>query len=405
VSAPASAPPRAEEVLVGRYAEVALKGANRGTFERALVRRVRELLPGAQVAVSASRLLVRLPEGLPAAQGLDALARTFGIVAAERAVRLDRETPWDAVEASAVALGREAAARGARTFKVAARRADKGYPLDSLEINRRLGAVVARATGLAVDVHHPDYTLAVDVRPDGLYLAGPAVPGPGGLPTGTSGRGLLLLSGGIDSPVAGYLAAKRGLRLSAVYFDTAPYTGPGARQKVVDLAARLAAFASPVRLWIGRFTEIQLAIQAEVPEAFRTLVGRRMMLRVAEALARRERAGALVTGDSLGQVASQTLEALAAVGEVATLPILRPVVALDKAEIVALARRIGTYEISIRPYADCCLVFAPRHPRTRPTQAAVREAEARLDVDALVADAVARSERIVVDEAGPRDPE
>jgi len=160
-----------------------------------------------------------------------------------------------------------------------------------------------------------------------------------------------------------------------------------------------------VRLWIGRFTEIQLAIQAEVPEAFRTLVGRRMMLRVAEALARRERAGALVTGDSLGQVASQTLEALAAVGEVATLPILRPVVALDKAEIVALARRIGTYEISIRPYADCCLVFAPRHPRTRPTQAAVREAEARLDVDALVADAVARSERIVVDEAGPRDPD
>lgn len=451
---------RVEPLLVGRYAEVALKGANRPLFERALVRRARQVLPaGWSAEVRGSRLVVRRSVGrgkrladgaLPASptraagadlgaalgggpgdggvaagdaagrdggrsgvgaaaaaldpaalQGVEAaLQRCFGLVAVQRALRLAAPAAEDAVGAICVAVAREAQQGGARSFKIAARRADKAYPLDSLALNRYLGAMVAEATGLRVDVHHPDLTVGVDAREDGVYVAGGALPGPGGLPTGTAGRGLLMLSGGIDSPVAGYLAAKRGLLLSAVYFHTFPYTGPGVRAKVEALAARLAAYASPPRLWVGHFTDIQLAIQGQVPEALRTLVARRMMLRVAETLARRERAGALITGDSLGQVASQTLEALAAVGEVATLPLLRPLISMDKTEIIALARRIGTYDISIRPFADCCALFAPRHPRTKPTREEVRAAEAGLEVDALVDAAIGRSERVVVEADG-----
>jgi thiamine biosynthesis protein ThiI len=391
----------AEELLLGRCAEIALKGGNRPDFERALLRRAREVLPaGCRTRMAGGRLEVRLPAALPPEPALAALGRCFGLVAVQRAFRLPRPHTPEELAAACVRVADAASSSGARSFKIAARRADKGYPLTSLELNRMLGAAVATATGLRVDVHRPDLTLGVDARADGVYLTGEVCPGPGGLPTGTAGRALLLLSGGIDSPVAGYLAAKRGLRLSAVYFHTFPYTGDGARAKAVDLARRLAAFAGPVRLWIGGFTPVQLAIQRAVPEPLRTLVVRRLMLRVAEELARRERAGALITGDSLGQVASQTLEALAAVGEVAQLPLLRPLVAMDKTEIIALARRIGTYEVSIRPFDDCCTLFAPRHPRTRPTRAEVRAAEASLDVAALVAAAVAASERLRVAESG-----
>ena len=390
-----------KELLVGRYAEVALKGGNRPAFERALVRRARQVLPaGCAVRVAGGRLEARLAAGVEPEAGMDALARCFGLVSVRRTLRLACPHEPAQLAAICVDVALQAERTGARSFKIAARRADKGYPLTSLELNRILGAAVAAASGLAVDVHRPDLTIEVDARVDGVYLGGAARPGPGGLPTGTAGRALVLLSGGIDSPVAGYLAAKRGLWLSAVYFHTPPYTGEGARFKVVDLARRLAAFASPVRLWIGAFTEVQLAIQDAVPEPLRTLVVRRMMLRVAESLCLRERGGALITGDSLGQVASQTLEALSAVGEVVTLPLLRPLVAMDKTEIIEMARRIGTYDVSIRPFDDCCALFASRHPRTRPTRAEVRAAEGRLDVAALVAGAVARSERLRVEEGG-----
>jgi thiamine biosynthesis protein ThiI len=304
------------------------------------------------------------------------------------------------VGALARSLAAEAQAAGARSFKIAARRADKTFPLRSPDLNRVLGADVAAATGLRVDVHAPDLVLGVDVREDGIYVSGPAAPGAGGLPTGTGGRVMALLSGGIDSPVAAYLAAKRGCRLSAAYFHTPPYTGEGVRHKVVDLARVLSGHTGDVRLWVVPFSPVQLAIQAAVPEPLRTLVVRRMMLRIAEALCRRDRAGGLVTGDSLGQVASQTLESLAAVGEVAELPLLRPLVGADKTEIVALARRLGTYEISIRPFDDCCTLFAPRHPRTRPTRAEVRESERLLDVPALVAAAAAGAERLRVTPGG-----
>jgi thiamine biosynthesis protein ThiI len=391
----------AEPLLVGRYAEIALKGANRADFERALARSARRSLPaGSTVEVRGSRLLVRLPAGTPAEAGAAALQRCFGLVSIRTAWRLPRSAGIDEVAALAAAVGERARQAGARTFKIAASRADKTFPLTSPELNRQVGGRVAKATGLAVDVHRPDVELGVEVRPEGIYVWGTTVPGPGGLPTGTAGRAMVLLSGGIDSPVAAYLAAKRGLRLSAVYFHTFPYTGDGARQKVVDLARVLARYVGDVRLWIGHFTDLQLAVQERVPEPLRTVVVRRLMLRFAEVLARRDRAGALVTGDSLGQVASQTLESMAAIGEVATLPLLRPLVAADKTEIVDLARRVGTYEISIRPFDDCCTLFAPRHPKTRPTRAEAREAEARLPVEELLAAAVARSERLRVTEEG-----
>ncbi len=389
-----------EALLVGRYAEIALKGGNRPVFERALARAARRRLPeGARVEVRGSRLLVRMPEGMPAETGIAGLQRCFGLVSVQPAWRLLRPADTEAIGAQALAVARAAQAAGARSFKITASRIDKTFPVRSPDLNRTLGATVASETGLAVDVHHPDVEIAVEVREDAVYFAGRSLPGPGGLPTGTAGRAMVLLSGGIDSPVAAYLAAKRGLLLSAAYFHTFPYTGDGTRQKVIDLARALARYTGDVRLWVGHFTDIQLAVQDGVPEALRTVVVRRMMLRVAEAFCRRDRAGALVTGDSLGQVASQTLESLAAVGEVADLPLLRPLVAADKTEIVDLARRIGTYDISIRPFDDCCTLFAPRHPRTKPTRAEVRRAEAHLDVETLVAQAVAASERLRVTEA------
>lgn len=387
----------AESLLLGHYAEVALKGGNRRVFERALQRAALRLLPAdSRAEIRGSRLLVRLAPGVPAQAGVAALQHCFGVVSVRQARRLPRSAGEGELAAAAVEEARRALAGGARSFKIAAQRADKTYPRRSPELNRELGAAVQAGTGLAVDVHRPDLEIGLDVRDDAFYLWGAVLPGPGGLPTGTAGRALALLSGGIDSPVAGYLAAKRGLLLSAVYFHTFPYTGDGTRRKVLDLARVLAGYTGEVRLWVGHFTDIQLAVQAEVPEALRTVVVRRLMLRFAESLARRERAGALVTGDSLGQVASQTLEALTAVGEVAGLPLLRPLIAADKTEIVALARRIGTYPISIRPFEDCCTLFAPRHPRTKPTRAEVRQAESRLDVDGLIARACAASERLRV---------
>ncbi len=395
---------QAQLVLVGSYGEMALKGANRGSFERALVRAARaQLPPETRLRVGGGQLRAQLPPAIPGAVGEAAMGRIFGLSTVRVAHRLAAPVEVEALGAVAVALARQAQREGARSFKISARRQDKTFGLTSPELNRELGTRVAQATGLGVDVHHPDLDLGVDVRGDGAYLWGHALPGAGGLPSGISGRALCLLSGGIDSPVAAYLAARRGLDLSCVYFHTFPYTGDGTLQKVLDLCSQLATFVGEVRLWVVPFTAVQLAIQEQVAEPWRTLVVRRMMLRISEVLARRERAGALVTGDSLGQVASQTLESLSAVGEVATLPLLRPLVAMDKVEIVALARRIGTYPISIRPFEDCCTVFAPRHPRTRPTRADVRAAEAPLDVSALMPATVGASRRWRVDAREARE--
>ncbi len=392
----------ARRVVLVRYGEVGLKGLNRPAFERALGRRLQGSLaglPGTTVRRRWGRMVVDAPpEGLRPA--LARVTRVFGVASASPALEVPPR--WEAIEEGALLVARETLERrGAEkaTFKVDANRADKGFPLTSPEINRRLGAfLLERLPGLRVSLEEPDVTVAVDVREEAVYLHAETVPGPGGLPVGVSGRGMLLLSGGIDSPVAGWRMMKRGLEVEAVHFHSPPFTGEQARDKVVDLCRVLAGWGGVggLTLHLVRFTEVQTTVYERCPARLGVLVLRRFMVRVAEALARRRGALALVTGESLGQVASQTLESLAVIGAAAGLPILRPLVGADKEETVALARAIGTYPVSIRPYEDCCTVFVARHPVTRPRLADVEEAEAALPVDELVAAALAAAEVLEV---------
>jgi thiamine biosynthesis protein ThiI len=276
------------------------------------------------------------------------------------------------------------------TFKVTARRSNKSFPHRSLELNRLVGgAVLSAIDHLSVDVHHPDINVHVEVREREAFVWAEVWRGPGGLPVGASGPGLLLLSGGIDSPVAGWMAMKRGIAIRPVHFDSFPFTSERARQKVYDLCQVLTAFQHRISLTVVPFAAIQTDIQTHCPEGLRVTIMRRMMLRIASALAERDGICALVTGESVGQVASQTLESIYTINAVTNLPILRPLVGFDKEEIIARAQRIGTYDISVRPYEDCCTVFVPQHPKTKPHLGPVERAEKALDVSALVRGAVA----------------
>lgn len=381
-------------VILVRYGEIGLKGENRPAFENLLVRRVREALRGLcglAVTKRPGRLLVSVGEGAPGAWVVDAacdrLARVFGVVSFSPAA----ETALDPaeIEAAAVEAVRAAALGAEATFKVEARRANKAFPMDSPTLARHLGGRLLQAVpGLTVDVHRPEITVHVEVR-DQAYVFTRVLPGPGGLPVGASGRAALLLSGGIDSPAAGWMAMKRGLELDAVHFHSPPFTSERSREKVADLCRILARWGGRVTLHAVRFTEAQMTIYERCPAELGVPLLRRLMFRVAEAVTRSRGGLALVTGESLGQVASQTLESIHAVNRVATVPVLRPLIGMDKAEIVDLARRIGTYEVSTLPYEDCCTVFVPRHPRTRPSLGEVEAAEARLDVPALVEGALA----------------
>ncbi|MDI3256121.1 MAG: tRNA uracil 4-sulfurtransferase ThiI [Kyrpidia sp.] len=391
-------------LLLLREGETALKGKNRSSFERQFVGNVKAALrpfPGARVYRADGRALVDVGDH-PWEEVARAVSGVFGLVSLSpvRVSRLD----WEDVEEAAVELMHAVVERRAAgspeaapvTFKVESRRAFKEYPLTSPDISRRLGGILLkRVPGLRVDVHQPEAVLSVEVRPEEVYLFAETIPGPGGLPVGVSGKALLLLSGGIDSPVAGWMTMKRGVRLEAVHFYSYPFTSERSRQKVEQLAALLASFGGGVALHVVHFTEIQKAIRMHCPEALTVTIMRRMMVRIAERIAARRRALALVTGESLGQVASQTLESMAAINEAATLPILRPLVAWDKVEIIRLARTIGTYEVSIQPYEDCCTVFAPKNPVTRPKIAKVRRAEAALDVERLVSEAADSAETMV----------
>ncbi|KGQ21632.2 tRNA uracil 4-sulfurtransferase ThiI [Thermus filiformis] len=376
------------EVFLIRYGEIALKGKNRAYFEEALAGRLRRALApwGGRVRRGVGRFFAEAPD-LPEVRR--ALARVFGVASYSPALRLPLEMP--AIQEAVLRLAEEEVAKGGRTFRVQARRAEKRFPLTSEELNRRLGALVLeRFPGLKVDLEAPDFTLFLEVRLEGAYLYTQKLPGPGGLPVGVTGRALALLSGGIDSPVAAWMGMKRGLTVDLVHFDAPP--AATARGKVEALAEVLAEWGGPFRLFVVPFTKVQLQIGRHVPERFHTLVLRRMMVRFAGLLAEREGALALLTGESLGQVASQTLESLRVVDEASALPILRPLVGLDKEEIVALAKRVESYEISIRPEEDCCVVFAPRHPATRPRLDQVQRAEAPLDVAALLEEALAGME-------------
>jgi thiamine biosynthesis protein ThiI len=387
-----------ENCILLRYGELALKGKNRTDFENQLIGNIRAKLdkyPDIRVTRTFGRLFVE-PGEHPVEPLLEELKTVFGLVGMSPAIRV--ESDWERIKEAALELVK-GLGDGERTFKVVAKRSDKSFPIPSQEMNHRLGGFLLKTVpGLKVDVHHPDLTLHVEVRNKVTYVYGNDIPGPGGLPVGVSGRVMLLLSGGIDSPVAGYLALKRGAELHAVHFHSYPYTSERAKQKVVDLAQILTRFGGTIHLHVVPFTEIQTEINKHCDRSYSITVMRRFMLRISEALAKKHRALALVTGESLGQVASQTLESMNAINDVTNMPILRPVIGMDKHEIMDIARRIGTYETSILPYEDCCTVFLPKSPKTRPDKEVAAREEARLDVERLVREAVDGTETLVLTE-------
>lgn len=379
-----------QEMLLLKLGEVVLKGQNRHSFEDKLVNNVRRRLKGCgsfQVYIRQSTIYVE-----PAADNCDmeaafaACRQVFGVVAVARAVPCEK-TVEAIVETAKIYLASAFAA--ARSFKVESKRADKTFRLNSIQLSQEVGGELAEAfPAVTVDVHDPDLTVYVEIREKYAYVHAPAVPGAGGLPIGMGGRAVSLLSGGLDSPVSSWMMARRGVELEMVHFVSPPYTSPQAQEKVLELARLLTGWCGKMMVHIIPFTHIQEEIRKNCPEEFFTLIMRRFMMRLAQAVAARCKAGALVTGESLGQVASQTMLALGTTDDVCEIPVLRPLIGMDKVEIIRMAREIGTYDTSILPYEDCCTVFTPRHPCTRPKLADVRAAEAALDVDALVAEAM-----------------
>ncbi len=378
------------EMLLLKLGEVVLKGLNRRTFEDKLVNNVRRRLRKCgsfQVYVRQSTIYVEPQrDDCDMEAALTAARQVFGIVSVVRAVPCEKTVEAIAATAREYLAGEFARAR---TFKVESRRADKSFPMNSIQISQAVGGDLADAfPGVAVDVHNPDLTVHVEIREKFAYVHGPALSGAGGLPVGTGGHAVSLLSGGLDSPVSSWMMARRGVQLEMVHFVSPPYTSQQAQDKVLELARLLTAYCGTMVVHIVPFTEIQEEIRRKCPEEFFTLIMRRFMMRISQAIARRAGAHALVTGESLGQVASQTMLALGVTEDVVSLPVLRPLIGMDKVEIIRIAREIGTYDTSILPYEDCCTVFTPRHPAIRPQVEDVRAAEAALDVEALVAKAL-----------------
>jgi thiamine biosynthesis protein ThiI len=384
-------------VLLCRYGEIFLKSGNRKRFERVLVENVRAALvglAGARVQNPYGRVLVTLPAA-DADEAAARLQRMFGLVSFSVARALPADVDAIAAGAAEAARAAIAAARPA-SFRIDARRADKRFPMNSIALARVVGARVAAETGLPVDLHQPGLRVGVEVSSGAAYVYAGTHAAPGGLPVGSSGRALLLLSGGIDSPVAGWLAAKRGLALDAVYFHSPPYVGEKSRDKVLALARVLARWQAVRSVTVVGFTETQKRLRDAGPAELAVVLYRRMMMRIADAVADQLGASALVTGENLGQVASQTVENMTAIEAAARRVVLRPLVTYDKVETTALARRIGTYETSILPFEDCCSLFVPPHPATHARAQDAERVEAKLDVAAEVAAAVAGAERVLV---------
>ena len=387
-------------IILCRYGELFLKSGNRHRFERVLADNIRAMvsdLPEAEVTTTHGRTLVRVrPADVEDAAAR--LERVFGLVSFSVARRVSADAELEAIGEAAVGEAKAAVARDRpASFKIESRRSDKRFPLQSLEISKRVGARVQAETGLPVDVHTPALTVGIEVATGHAFVYAGTRASPGGLPVGASGRALLLLSGGIDSPVAGWLAAKRGLALDAVYFHSPPYVGEKSRDKVLTLARKMARWQALRSVTVVPFTDIQKRLRDSGPAELAVVLYRRMMMRIADALADRLEASALVTGENLGQVASQTIENLTTIEDAARRVVLRPLVTYDKVETTALAQRIGTYETSILPFDDCCSLFVPPHPATRARVEDAAKAEAKLDLAAEVVAAVAGSERVQVD--------
>ena len=377
-----------------KYAEIGLKGKNRYVFEDALVSHIHHSLKRLDgkftVTKEAGRIYATAAEEFDYDEVIDALKKVFGIAAICPMVQLE-DNGYDDLKAKIVEYVDKAYPDKHFTFKVNTRRANKQYPHTSEEVNRDLGEVILDAfPETKVDVNHPDVLLNVELRAKRINVYSLVIPGPGGMPVGTNGRAMLLLSGGIDSPVAGYMIAKRGVTIEATYFHAPPYTSDRAKQKVVDLAKQVAKYAGPIKLNVVNFTDIQLYIYEQCPHEELTIIMRRYMMKIAEELAKKDDCLGLITGESIGQVASQTVHSLAVTNAVCTLPVFRPLIGFDKQDIVDISLKIGTYETSIEPYEDCCTIFVAKHPVTKPVLHLIEKSERNLEekIDALVKEAI-----------------
>ena len=385
-----------------KYAEIAIKGKNRYLFEDALVKQIRYALRNVEgefnVHKQQGRVFVETVGDYDYDEAVEALSHVFGITGICPAVIVEDEG-FDKLAADVVAYMDRIYPDKNFTFKVKARRARKNYPMESMQLAAELGGKILDAfPEMKVDVHNPDVMLNVEIR-EKISFYSEEIPGPGGMPVGTNGKAMLLLSGGIDSPVAGYMISKRGVGMDATYFHAPPYTSERAKQKVVDLAKEISVYTGPIDLHIVNFTDIQLAIYEKCPHEELTIIMRRYMMRIAEHFAKEDGCLGLVTGESIGQVASQTMQSLAATNEVCTIPVYRPLIGFDKQEIVEVSERIGTYETSILPYEDCCTIFVAKHPVTKPNLNVIKKSELKLSevIDDLMKEAIETVETIHVE--------
>lgn len=375
------------EVLQVRFGEIFLKGLNRPVFLRMLVARVRSAVQPVKGHVWLSDSRVYVSDAADMEEAVRRVTKVFGVHSVCRAIEMEKDD-FNALCEMGVTLLKEHTG----SFRVSARRSDKRYPLDSPAINVEMGAyILERRPDLHVDVKKPDVVLSVEIR-DMAYLYTHPIPAVGGMPVGSNGKATLLLSGGIDSPVAGWMIAKRGVSVNAVHFYSFPYTSERAKEKVLDLARILSESLCGIRVHVVPFTDIQMQIHEKCHEDYTTIIMRRYMMRIANAIARREHSQALITGESIGQVASQTMHALSCTDAVADIPVFRPLIGFDKSEIIDIANRIGTFETSSLPFEDCCTVFTPRHPATKPKLEIILEGESKLDSDALIQAAIESAE-------------
>ena len=384
-----------------KYAEIAIKGKNRYLFEDALVKQMKLALEPVEgeftVTKEQGRVYVFCPEKYDFDEAVEALQRVFGIVGISPVV-IYEDQGFDQMAEDVVAYMKARYPEYKGSFKVYTRRAKKSYPITSMEVSAAIGEKILDAFPEAsVDVHNPDVMLTVEIR-DKVYIYSREIAGPGGMPVGTNGRAMLLLSGGIDSPVAGYMISKRGVSIDATYFHAPPYTSERAKQKVVDLAKEIAKYTGPITLHVVNFTDIQMAIYEKCPHDELTIIMRRYMMKIAEHFANQDNCLSLVTGESIGQVASQTMQSLYCTNEVCTMPVYRPVIGFDKQEIIDISEKIGTYETSIQPFEDCCTIFVAKHPVTKPNLNIIKQHEHNLDdvIDELMKTAIETTEKIVV---------
>lgn len=386
------------DIILLKYGEIALKGLNRPVFEKKLLDNIRSAVaPLGKFSVRKSQSTVYvepLEDGIDMERTIERLSKIFGIVNICPAVRCEKTI--ESIEKTTVECLLGMDLKG-KTFKVEAKREDKQFPMNSPQICKHMGGVILKNTeGLSVDVHNPDILVQIEIRKD-AFIFTEKVNGAGGMPVGTAGRATLLLSGGIDSPVAGWMISKRGVMLDAVHFHSHPYTSDRAKEKVIDLAKIISAYTGEIRLHIVPFTDIQLDIIDKCPKNYLTIIMRRLMMQIAEKIAVSRNSKALITGESIGQVASQTMESLAVTDNAVSIPVFRPCIGMDKEEIVTISKKIDTYETSILPFEDCCTIFVPKHPKTKPSIEEIVEAEKLLtDAEGMMAKAIEETEVIII---------